>query len=373
MGEIAPCLGLRPMSGNPRIVFVGWLSEGGKGRSRSQQRFEALQALPYDARGLSLEDGLSAAGVPVKRSLVSRVRLRLGVPADETELNAQLLALAAEWPFDMLWLDKAITVWPWTVWRLRRMLPKLRVGAWIEEYVRPPLNRTVFMGATMPLVDAAFTPRSQNLGARWLERHRPRRLVLVDETYDPDIHAPWIDADGAPARLTTDVAFIGSFERDRAEDMLYLAEHGVRVSIWGNGWERFGRSHEHLTIHGHAVIGRDYARTLSQARINLCFLRKANLDQQTNRTMEIPACGAFMLAERTPEHMRLFAEGTEAAYFSGREEMLQQVRHYLGHEPERAAIAEAGYRKVTGGGFSHADRMAYMLDVLRRPQAATGA
>lgn len=346
-----------------RIVFVGSVGMD-VGRSRSHQRYQALRDLGHDVRALNWEQP-----APTLRQKLGH---RVGLPADYTGVNRQLLEVAKAGPIDVLWLDKALSVWPLTVLGVRRARPDLRIGAWLEEYLEPGANRSVYWGWNMPMVDCAFTPRSQNLGTPWLRRHRPKSLVLVDETYDPTVHAPWTDEEGSPPPLVHDVTFIGTYERTRGEEMTFLARNGVRVSIWGSGWEHLKGRHPNLDIAGHGVFGRDYARTLCESRINLCFLRKANLDRQTNRTMEIPACGAFMLAERTPEHMRLFSEGQEAAFFSDRDEMLAQVRHYLAFEQERSAIARAGHARVTGGGFSHHDRMAYMLDVLCRPQASAG-
>ena len=80
--------------------------------------------------------------------------------------------------------------------------------------------------------------------------------------------------------------------------------------------------HPNLVIENRPIYGEDYVKGLCATRINLCFLRKINRDLQTDRTMEIPACGAFMLAERTDEHLRLFAEGKEAAHFDSNEELL---------------------------------------------------
>ena len=76
-----------------------------------------------------------------------------------------------------------------------------------------------------------------------------------------------------------------------------------------------------LVIENKGLYSEDYSKSFQAFKISLCFLRKINYDQQTTRTVEIPACGGFMIAERTAEHKAMFEEGKEAEFFSSNEEL----------------------------------------------------
>jgi len=107
------------------------------------------------------------------------------------------------------------------------------------------------------------------------------------------------------------------------------------------------------------------------SKIALCFLAKIYPDQITYRTFEVPACGGFMLAQRTAEQLRFFAEGREAAYFSNQAEMLDKIRFYLDHVDLRKKIAAAGLRRCRLGHNTHQDRVAQILDFVRKKGEGT--
>ena len=95
--------------------------------------------------------------------------------------------------------------------------------------------------------------------------------------------------------------------------------------------------------------------------ISLCFLRKMNFDRQTTRSVEIPACGGFMLAERTEEHLSMFKEGKEAAFFSSNIELLEKCRYFLNHEEERNLIAKNGFKICRENGYSNIETLRKVL------------
>jgi spore maturation protein CgeB len=91
-------------------------------------------------------------------------------------------------------------------------------------------------------------------------------------------------------------------------------------------------------------------------------VRRANRDDHVMRTFEIPACGAFMLTERTDTHLELFEEDREAAYFSSADELVSKVLYYLRHDSERMRISEAGYKKLSNGRHTYGDRLAQIIE-----------
>ena len=70
-----------------------------------------------------------------------------------------------------------------------------------------------------------------------------------------------------------------------------------------------------------------------------------------------------MCAPRSAEHEELFREGTDAVFFSGPDELKSQVTRYLDDVDARTRIAAAGFRAVTQGAHTYADRIVEMVDL----------
>jgi len=143
--------------------------------------------------------------------------------------------------------------------------------------------------------------------------------------------------------------------------LFFLAKSGINVRVWGPNWKNAKMKHQNLLIENRGLWKDDYKKAICSFDINLCFLRKGNRDSHTSRSIEIPACGGFMLAERTTEHLTLFEEGKEAEFFETDEELLGKIKYYLSHQQERKRIAIAGYNRCLKSEYSNSARLKIML------------
>jgi spore maturation protein CgeB len=169
-------------------------------------------------------------------------------------------------------------------------------------------------------------------------------------------------------RFTADVAFVGEGDGDRLPFFTALTKAipDLNLALYGGLW---GLSPTLRRYHRGTVRGRDFRLALGSAKIAVNLVRMQNRDDHVMRSFEGPACGAFMLNERTKEHLALFVEGREAAYFESPEELVQKTRYYLDNEEEREQIREAGWQKTTVGGHTYDDRLRQILRIYGEKQA----
>jgi len=192
-----------------------------------------------------------------------------------------------------------------------------------------------------------------------------KRVEFIDNAYDPETHKPMQLSEGDKKQMGGQVGFIGSWEYERAQSLFFLAKNEIQIRVWGDGWKKCKIKHPNLRIGYKSIWGSDYARAICSFGINLCFLRKANRDLHTTRSVEIAACGDFMLAERTTEHLKLFEEGKEAVFFSSDEELLEKAKYYLLHPQERQRVAEASRQRCLKSGYSNHERLGEMLKIIK--------
>jgi len=343
-----------------RILYVGEMLAD----STSLQRYEALQRLVGTIKAIKTRKHRhEPLNLP---ALVNRVIAKLYltgiasfVPLDPLLVNQTLIEAAKEMQPDILWLDKALTVRTQTLIKFRHQHPTCRIIGYSPDDMGKQINRSAAFDAHAKLYDLFFTTKSY--GPTDLKSLGCQDACFIGNAFDPELHRPLDPSPADRERLGGPVTFVGTYEADRAQQMAALCRAGITVRIWGSGWQHMDTPPSGLHLESRAIYGEDYTRALCASDINLCFLRKHNRDRQTTRSIEIPACGAFMLAERTDEHLALFEEGVEAAFFSSTSELIEKCLHYLAHPDERQRIAAAGRERCLKSGYSNDDRMSIML------------
>jgi hypothetical protein len=341
------------------VIFVGNLAR----TSRAAMMARAMRELGHEVDALGA-DPLDARGERVWfRDPAFRVLRRLGIHPDRGGVNDALSRALSERAYDLLWVSKALALRPEVLAAARERHPDMRVVFHSEDDMFGRHNQSRAFRRSLPLYDVVFTHKSYNARPEELPSLGARRVVTVDKCFDRHLHRPVATDDADRLALGGAVGFVGTYERERADAMLALAKAGVPVRVWGGLWESFTGSHPNLRVERREVRGEDYVRAVCATDVNLGFLRVQNRDLQTDRSVELPACGAFMLAERTDEHARLFEEGAEAEYFADTDELIEKTRRYLADPAARRRIGAAGRERCLRDGYSYHDRLGSMLRI----------
>lgn len=334
-----------------RILYVGDLWYG----STALHRAQALEGLGH---AVTLVDSTQPV-VGLKGVFRRAVRKIWGHSLDVTGTNRQIVEVAKNGGYEIVWVGKGLTIKRDTLRRVRASNVTALLVSYSPDDMMGRHNQSPRYLDCIPHYDILVTTKSYNVSE--LRSLGAERVMFVDNAYDPGTHRQLDLSTEDAARYAAEIGFVGAYEEDRARHLLHLARAGLSVTVWGPGWKRFHESHPNLLIKKRSAYGLEYTKVLNATKINLCFLRKLNRDLQTTRSVEIPACGVFMLAERTEEHQRLFAEGIEAEFFEGFEELEQKCRHYLADDSARNAVARRARERCLTGGYSNRARLGGVL------------
>lgn len=326
--------------------------------SRTPQRIQALRGMGHQVTAIAtLPEGHCYETRP---TLADRIRYRLRRPADKAGANAALLE-AARRGLDLVWLDNATTIRPVTLEALRALSPGVKVAWYCEDDMMNPRLGSIWLDQAMPLFDLWVTTKSFNARPHELPSRGVRRILVVDNCYDPVSHFSVELEERERVRWGAEISFIGTYEAPRAASLLHLAQVGLPVRVWGNGWGSMAGVHPLLNIEGRPVYGHEFRSVVAATALNLCFLRKTNRDLQTCRSIELPACGGFMIHERNDEIAALLHDGVHAVLFSDDRELIDLCAYWRNEGAGRAAIAAAGRRRVAELGLNHAGMLGRAL------------
>ena len=312
--------------------------------------------------GHSVQEVDAQTFFPQVRTLHNRLLLRLWKRQLVREYNEAVLTTATIFKPEILLAFKGNYVEADTLRRLRTL------GIALYNYY-PDTSAFAHDGwlqQSLPEYDCIFSTK------RFLERDLRARIavkevVFLPHGYDPDIHHCNSIANKFNNHYVCDVGVIATHTlyKERVLGTLVTALPDIDLQIWGNQWERCRSEGLRKFIRRTALIGDSYTKAINSFRINLAVMSgkvggSSMGDETTTRTYEIPACGGFMLHERSSELAELFEENKEVVCFDNTEGLVEKINYYLTHEEERKAIAQAGYNRCVPA-YSYDNRMAAIV------------
>lgn len=337
-----------------RIALVGQTFAA----SRTVQRGRALRRLGHTVTAIPITP--PDHDYETRPSLATRLRYHLRFPGDPANANDAVIAAAAN--VDIVWMEAAAMITGSTLARAKADNPSLRIICYSEDDMMNSKHRSRWSEQTFRHIDLWVTTKSFNTADNELPAMGVARTMFVNNGYDPELHREIENPMQHRAQFGAPVGFIGTFEAPRARSLLALADAGIAVRVWGNGWSSLTGRHENLKIEGRPIYNEDYVRAINATDINLCFLRHGNRDQQTCRSVEIPACGGFMMHEQSDEIAELFRDNREAVMFKDDHNLIASCRAWLDRASERGTMRKAARNRAETLGLAHDDIVASVLD-----------
>lgn len=335
-----------------RILFVGDLNP----RANSFRLCRTLKELGHTVRSISAVPIGRRPGASGGPNLWTRFRSSLGYPPDETNVNERIIREAADFQPDLVFVFKAMTVKPSTLRVVKEKANATTAFASFDNMEKSH-NQSQYFLDCIQYYDIVYMARGYS--QTFYGRRGAENVVEFDLGFDKRFLYP--RASNRPYKY--DVAFVGSYEENRFQYIKALAEHGIDVHVWGNGWEDVDKV-ENLHIKNRPVFVGEYLDTMHDSKIVLNFFRKMNDDVMNSRMFEVPASQSFMLSEHSDLAHEFFERNVEAVYFDSPAELREKADYYLEHKNKRSAIAQRGRQRCVDSGYDYHSRLTTMLEAV---------
>ncbi len=336
-----------------RILFVGSV----KGTACALYYYTGFlklghAALPYDPHYFDPQSGLERG--------YQRL-LKAPLPAKISRVHDELVSICRNNHFDLIFVMAENFLGKETLNAIRagQANPPLFVYHSHDNNFSDGILKPSGFLETLAAYDYVFTTKSQNV-ARYQELGQ-KNAFFIPSAFEPMVHAP-VSRKLSRVGKDFDVTFVGTFDHSRGA--YFEAVGWERLNVWGSFWDRWnGYSSHRERVTPHPIYYFEFADVMSRSRLALGLLRDEADDLHTQRTFEIPACGALQIAPRNAEILSFFEEDSEIICFGSFEELGDKVTHYLKNDSERIRLAKAGLERVLKDGHRYEDRVREMTDI----------
>lgn len=335
------------------ILYIGSLTPN----CNSHKRFKTIISLGHNVTAIDIDKSIYV------KNITASIHHRLNIGYGLYKLNKQIKKEIVASKPNLVWVDNKPYLNKNTLNFILKNLPHTKIINLVTDDANGKFKASwKITRRTAKYYHHHFVQRTENFNEYY--SWGAQKVDYCLRSFDPNFHKILELTIEEKKLFSCDVGFIGSYEEERASYISFLIENGISVKVIGDGWvnKKYWKTIQpHFISKG--VYSDEYVKRLNAIKVVLHFIRVANRDQQDSRTFEIPACGAFMLAESTPVHEQLFENNKEAVFFTTKDELLEKCKYYLKNDEVRNKIRINGYNKVHKAKHDHKSRL---IDVFNK-------
>ena len=194
------------------------------------------------------------------------------------------------------------------------------------------------------LADAAIFDRYFCIHREGYEPARDRIEYLPAFGVDTELYHP---GQIGPGRFLHDIVFVGGANSRRQAIVEKLLD--LPLEIYGSWLHRRNRFKWALRkrVRAKGIWGADVVALYRSSRIvlNISSWDPVKFGGLNLRIFDVPACGAFLLTDFSPELAEFYTLGKDIVCFDNVDDLREKLSYYLEHEEEREAIARSGYER----------------------------
>jgi len=148
-------------------------------------------------------------------------------------------------------------------------------------------------------------------------------------------------------KYSSDVVLIATCFPEREKLIEKLIKEKINIKIYGDRWNKSNLFGKYKNYFG-SKISNDllYVKLIQYSKIAICLPSYENDDDITNRSLEIPYIGTFLLAKKTKTHQETFVNNKEAVLFNNFNDCVKKINYFLRNKKQRIQIAKNGQKKI---------------------------
>ena len=169
-------------------------------------------------------------------------------------------------------------------------------------------------------------------------------------------NSAWLAEPLPSSKCSFSVSFVGAARPARRAAVRALAEQGVDVTCFGQGWPKG------------TVSAEEISDIMRRSKVSLNFadsFKNKKRPQLKARTFEVPGAGGLLLTQTVPDLQDYYVIGEEIVTFTSHADLVDRARFLLSNPDRRDEIARAGYQR-TAKKHTYEGRFAPLLALARQ-------